>query len=111
MPDFTEDQINDTADKLASEADKGQANKFYDDVNSLVDEVKKGNLSPKSYNEILRKAEGRQTGADGFDELTLVENGQDVTCANGKHAKLDAAGLNYKYFGTARNTYDANGKR
>lgn len=106
-----ETTIDNTADRLAGNADKGEAGKFYEEVQSLVDDVKKGNLSPAQYNQILRKAEGRQTANGYFDEITLHENGQEVKCDNGKKVKLDGAGLHFVYTGSAHNAFDRQGNR
>lgn len=69
------------------------------------------NLSPAQYNQILRKAEARQTANGYFDEITLHENGQEVKSDNGQKAKLDGAALHFVYTGSAHNAYDRQGKR
>lgn len=111
MPDFTETQINDSANSLAKDADSGSASKFYEEVASLMDSVKKGNLSPDSFNNILRKAEGRQEATNYCDDISIEQNATTLKMDNGKTAKLDSANLHFIYFGDTAKLYDTNGSR
>lgn len=106
--DYSKDQANDKAKTLSDLADKGAADKFYEELHSMQDDIKAGKLSAKTYNDILNKADQSQKGSSYYDDIVVGKNPKAPTDSNpspkDKNGSIlpqieliNDAGLNFKY--------------